>query len=204
MGKDYYYSYKYTPCPLSFSRSSQQSVWAKKRKHHKQSLSIHIWVLPAKLPSLKLNKTSRQQQSVGLHRGRSHVFCAGISHTSALGKELQLLLTATSCNSSFCPQWPETLKSLEMPKITFPACFLTSGNICTATPPGTYTAKHHTALWSKKLPDFLHTEGKRRGQSKKMRVWRDGEAEFAQVLEEDSTTDEGVKGRTTPCEDKKG
>lgn len=37
-----YYSYKYTACPLSFSRSSQKSMWAKKRKHYMQSLSIHI------------------------------------------------------------------------------------------------------------------------------------------------------------------
>lgn len=143
--KDYYFSYKYAASPLSFSRSSKQSVWAKKRKHYMQSLSIHIWVLPAKLPLLKLNKTSCQQQSVGLHRGRSHIFCTDISHPSAAGKKLQLLLTAVSCNSSFCSQWSETLKSLGMPKITSPACFLTSGSTHEAIPPGTRTAKHHAA-----------------------------------------------------------
>lgn len=140
-----------------------------------QSLSIHMWVLPAKLPSLKWNKPSCQQQSVGLHGGRFHVFCAGISHSSAVGKELQLLLTAMSCNSSFCSQWPETLKSLEMPKITLPACLLTSGSTCTAIPPGTHTAKHHTALWSKKHPKFLHTEGKKKRAEQKdegMEGWR--------------------------------
>lgn len=175
IGKDYYYSYKYTPCPPSFSRSSQWWVWDKKRKHHMQSLSIHMWVLPAKLPSLKWNKPSCQQQSVGLHGGRFHVFCAGISHSSAVGKELKLLLTAMSCNSSFCSQWPETLKSLEMPKITLPACLLTSGSTCTAIPPGTHTAKHHTALWSKKHPKCLHTEGKKKRAEQKdegMEGWR--------------------------------
>lgn len=117
MDKDYCYSYRYTACPLPFSRSSQQPVRAKKRKHYMQSLSIHIWVLPAKLSSLKLNKTSCQQLSVGLPRGRAHVFCADISHPTAVGKEFQLVAVRRSCKSSFCYQWPETLKSLEMPKI---------------------------------------------------------------------------------------
>lgn len=85
-----------------------------------------------------------------------------------------------------------------MPKITLPTCFLTSGSIYTPIPPGTHTAKHHVALWSKKHPSFLHAEGKRRGQSKKRRVWRDEEAEFAQVMEEDSTTDERGEWKDYP------
>lgn len=66
------------------SLSSKQSLLADKWKHYTQSLPIHTRVLPAKLPLLKLNKTACQQQSVRLHRGRSHVICADINHPSAV------------------------------------------------------------------------------------------------------------------------
>lgn len=78
-------------------------------------------------------------------QGESPHFLHWYQPPPAAGKKLQLLVTAARCNFRFCSQWPETLKSLEMPKITSPACFLTSGSTHEAIPPGTRTAKHHAA-----------------------------------------------------------
>lgn len=59
MDKDYYYSSEYAASPLTFCMSHKQSVLADKSKHYVQSPPIHTWVLPAKLPSLKLHRTAK-------------------------------------------------------------------------------------------------------------------------------------------------
>lgn len=182
MGKDYYYSYKYTPCPHSHSlgQGSNQCGLRKEASHAKP---INSHLSPAsKTPFTETKQNIMSAAKSRTPQGRSHIFCADISHTSAVGKELQLLLTATSCNSSFCSQWPETLKSLEMPAIALPACFLTSGSTCTAIPPW----KQQTTMLLSAPRNTLTSSTLREKEEGRAKSIGYGEA---QVLEEDSTTD---------------
>lgn len=170
-----------------------------------QSLSVHIWVLPAKLPSPKWNKTSCQQHSAGLHKGRGHVFCTDSSHPSAAGKELQLLLTAMSCNSSFCPQWPETLKSLEMPKITLLACLLSHKVAHRQLSPLEHTEQNTTLLSGP--TESLTSSTLREKEEGRAKRWGHGGMEkqsLHRCWKKTTQQMKGVKGKTIPREEKKG